>query len=200
MMVRKTFLLAAVLSVFCLLAPAADGFFGTTPSLETAEWQTLQNKIDWSLVTIPLPQDVVDFITREALACRLSMRVATLEANVIAQMLYWASTSTREITLSEVSTWDAVGAQHIVHELAHAGAKGTGNDAQGYNKQKEVNARKREAEYWKDATPKPARDSEAGFNCWANYDTVFNADGTQRSHDEIKRRLKTVYGYSQAKM
>ena len=194
MMVRKTCLLAAVLSVFCLLAPAADGFFGTNPTYEAAEWELIYGTIDSSLINIPLPQTYVDFIAEQIFGGPLkSIRLASLPAGKVARTITYSS-GTWEVLVGELSTWEAVNVENLVHELAHKGAGGTGNDAKGYDKTKEVNARKREAEAWRDAADNPDRDSGQDQGCGATYDMVFNKNGTQRSHEEIRVKLY-MYGY-----
>lgn len=161
------------------------------------EWM---HKIDMDILkylipdtSLPLlPPSYIDFVTTEAAACRLRMKVATLEANTAARATRWPTTPpTWEITIGVVSTWDAVNIENLVHELTHAGAGSAGAG--------EVAARKAEAASWQGASGKPARGSGQDQSCWSTYDMVYNKDGTQRSHDQIKKKLKT-YGYAQNKM
>lgn len=162
---------------------------------------TWQDKVDFDLQDlIPnLPQSYQDFVTKEAPSCTLSIREGTLEPGTVALARHYLISDTWEVIVGELSTWESVNIENLVHELTHAGANGTGTDSYDYNQNGEVNSRKKEAESWKNAASKPSRDSGQDQGCWATYDMVFNSSGTQRSHDEIKKKLKT-FGYAQNKM
>lgn len=143
-----------------------------------------------------LPQQYFDFVTREAIACTMSkMTDEALGENCIG--IYRGSLFSWRVSLGEISTFDAVNVENLVHELAHAGADGLGNDNKKYDKRKEVNARKREAENWKAAADKPPRETQDWLTqqCWATYDIVFSAKGIQRTHDFIKTKM-LGYGYT----
>lgn len=191
-----------IVLLFLLLIAASNAYGGTYTPQTDDEWTTLADKLGDKLFCSilfndKLPQDYVDFVTREALACRLRITYTTLEANEIGyttifrDYIFWGPKNIY-MNNSWYSTWEVANLQIVLHELAHQGAGGTGNDAQGYDKTKEVNARKREAEYWRDIQPKPARGGQdpLATQCWLNYDLVFNSNGTQKSHDSIKQVLK----------
>jgi hypothetical protein len=187
------FIILLTLSTF-VFTTDAYGQSSWTPT--TDEATILDQQIDLSLDLLYdyLPPDYFAFATREALACHLSIHVAPLDnPNLIGSnnrgleyLMFGAYESDITLNSTWYSSWEVANFQIIVHELVHAGATGTGNDAQGYSKLKEVNAHKREAEYWRDKNPKPARDNTGGpCACWATYDIVFNKDGTQRTQSAM---------------
>lgn len=151
--------------------------------------ETWQDKVDDCLEDYikALPHEYFNFVTREAAACRLRIKVGTLEAKTVALATHWTATSTREITIGSVSTWESVNIENLVHELTHAGAGSAGSG--------EVAARKAEAMILGGMPPISQPEARGKIK----YDMVYNKDGTQRSHDQIKKKLKT-YGYSQSKM
>lgn len=188
---------AIILAVF-IIALILYASSQNTSAQTMEEWDIIFQKVDPCILKYLIPDTIypllppayVNFVTREAINCRLSLRVATLESGTVAKASHW-TTCTREVTLSQISTWDAVNIENLIHELTHAGAGSAGSG--------EVAARKAEAESWKNASNKPSRKSGQDQSCWATYDMVYNKKGIQRSHDAIKKKLKT-YGYSQSNM
>ncbi len=179
---KKVFILLALLILFIPSLAQAG-------TIEPKVWDLLQK-----LAAESTTYDAyAKFASMEAKACHLIIRTGTLDANTAGQHTHWTATCTREIVINNTdwSTWEAVNAQNLIHELTHAGAGGGSTG--------EIASRKAEAACWKLASTKPGRGSGQDSGCWATYDMVYNADGTQRSHNETKTRLK-AFGYAQGKM
>lgn len=199
-------ILLIVFFIFIVVQGAQATEWNPAPTEATLFLQ--KSDIPLCLLYLWLPQDYYDFYTKEAISCRLKVIVGPMDnsrvignAEGLRDYLVFGNYKWT-VTLNNIyySSWEAANFQIIAHELTHCGAKGTGTDAQGDKQMNEVGARIREAEYWKDIQPKPPRDTTKGpCDCWANYDIVFNKDGTQKSHEEIKQALKAM-GYSDAEM
>lgn len=195
--------------VFLLFIVATSSAYGWTPTDD--EMAIIQAKISISMRLLKEKlseygyQNYFDFITREAISCNMTKMLLNplLGEGTVAQYRWNPTTGKWLIYMAEISVSeggaadDAVNLEYLIHELAHAGAAGTGKDDQGYDKQGEVNARKRQAESWKKAgANKPPRSTTNWMakECWATYDVVFASTGIQRSHKFIGEQMLS-YGY-----